>query len=84
MAYGNRLKKTGDRPMSLLDQLRVILEHSHNAYAFQFRCRGLQIVIEKMPDGSIVAYYADDRDGQVIIDTTQPPFDRISLFVRIP
>ncbi len=84
MAYGTRLKRTDDRLALLLDQLRVILEHSHNAYTIQYRCKGLQIVIEKMLDGSIEAYYADDRDGQIVIDTTQPPFDRISLFVRIP
>ena len=66
----------------LLDKLRVVLEHSHNAYTFRYRCRGLMINIEKQPDNSIVAYYSDDRDGQVTIDTTQRPFDRIKYFYR--
>ena len=65
----------------LLDSLRVVLEHSHNRYTFQYRCHGLQIVIEKLPDDSVIAYYADDRDGRVVIDVTQAPFDRISYFL---
>ena len=69
-------------PVPILDQLRRILEHSHNGYTFGYRCRGLQIIIEKQPDKSILAYYSDDRDGQVTIDTTQPPFDRIKYFYR--
>ena len=77
MAYGDRMKKGVDRTMSLLDQLQLILENSHNAYTFQYRCKGLQIVIEKMPDGSIVAAYSDDRDGQLTTDVTQAPFDRL-------
>ncbi len=43
--------------MSLLKQLTRILEHSHNAYSFRYRYKSLQIIIEKVPDGSIVAYY---------------------------
>ena len=61
----------------LLDQLRLILEYSHNAYTFRYRCRGLHIIIEKQPDGQIITYYDDDRDGQLTIDTTKPPFDKI-------
>jgi hypothetical protein len=68
--------------MPLLDKLRVVLEHSHNAYTFSYRCRGLMINIERQPDNSIVAYYSDDRDGQVTLDTSQPPFDRIKFFYR--
>jgi hypothetical protein len=63
MAYGERLKSGADRPMPLLDQLQLILENSHNAYTFRYRCKGLMIVIEKLPDGSIVASYSDDLDG---------------------
>ncbi len=66
--------------LPLLDQLRLILEHSHNAYTFRYRCKGLHIIIEKMPDKSIIAYYSDDRDGCITIDTTQQPFDRILRF----
>ncbi len=40
--------------LPLLDQLRLILEHSHNAYTFRYRCKGLHIIIEKMPDKSII------------------------------
>jgi hypothetical protein len=65
-----------------LERLQLILEHSHNAYTCRSRCRGLQIIIEKQPDNSSVAYYADDRDGRITIDTTQPPFDRIEFFYR--
>jgi hypothetical protein len=64
----------------LIDKLRLILEHSHNAYTFRYRCRGLMINIEKQPDNSIVAYYSDDRDGLITLDTSQPPFDRILRF----
>jgi hypothetical protein len=71
-----------DRPLPLLDRLRLVLEHSHNRYTFESRCHGLQIVIEKMPDNSVIAYYADDRDNRVVIDVTQAPFDRISYFLR--
>lgn len=67
-------------PVSIIDQLRRILEHSHNGYTFKYRCKGLQIIIEKQPDNSIVAYYSDDRDGSVTIDPTQPPFDKILRF----
>jgi hypothetical protein len=63
--------------MPILDQLRRILEHSHNGYTFRYRCKGLQIIIEKQPDNSILVYYSDDRDSSVIIDTTQTPFDKI-------
>ena len=67
-------------PLPILDQLRRILEHSHNGYTFRYRCKGLQIIIEEQPDNSIVAYYCDDRDGSIIIDPTQPPFDKILRF----
>ena len=80
MAYGERLKSGTDRPMPLLDQLQLILENSHNAYTFRYRCKGLQIIIEKMPDGSIVASYSDDREGHVTIDVTQAPFDKLLRF----
>ena len=80
MAYGERLKRGANRSISLLDHLRLILEHSNNSYTFQYRCKGLQIIIERQSDKSIVAYYADDRDGSIMIDTTQPPFDRIKFF----
>ena len=82
MAYGDRLKKGADCPMSLLDQLQLLLENSHNAYTFRYRCKGQQIIIERQSDKSIVAYYADDRDGSITIDTTQQPFDRIKLFYQ--
>ena len=61
----------------ILEQLRLIIEHSHNSYTFRYRCKGLQIIIERIPDGSIEAYYADDRDGRVTVDVTKEPFDRI-------
>jgi hypothetical protein len=82
MAYGDRLKRDADRPKSLLDHLRLILEHSNNAYTFQSRCKGQQIIIEKQPDNSIIAYYADDRDESITIDPTELPFDRIKFFYR--
>jgi hypothetical protein len=77
MAYGDRLKRGAECRMSLLDHLQLILEHSHNAYTFRYRCKGLNIIIEKMPDGSIVASYSDDRDQRVTIDVTQAPFDKL-------
>ena len=80
MAYGERLKSGADRPMPLLDQLQLILENSHNAYTFRCRCRGLNIIIEKMPDGSIVASYSDDREVHVTIDVTEAPFDKLLRF----
>ena len=64
----------------LLDQLRIILEHSYNGYTFRYRCKGLHIIIERESDNSIVAYYSDDREGSISIDTSQPPFDRILRF----
>ena len=82
MAYGERLKKAAAGSVSLLDQLRLILQNSNNAYTFQYRCKGQQIVIKRRSDKSIVAYYADDRDGRITIDTTQPPFDRIKFFYQ--
>jgi hypothetical protein len=82
MAYGERLKRDADGPVSLLDQLRLILENSNNAYTFQYRCKGQQLIIEKQPDNSIIAYYADDRDGSITIDATEPPFDRIKFFYQ--
>ena len=80
MAYGERLKSGADRLMSLLDQLQLIWRHSHNSYTFRYRCKGLQIIIEKMSDGSIVASYSDDREGRVTIHVTQAPFDRLLRF----
>ena len=80
MAYGDRLKRGRDRTMSLLDQLKLILEISHNAYTFRYRCKGLNIIIEKMPDSSVKASYSDDRDGQVVLDITQAPFYRLLRF----
>ena len=71
-----------NKPVPLLDRLRLVLEHSHNSYAFQYRCHGRQIVIEKLPDESVIAYYADDRDERVVVDVTQAPFDRVSYFLR--
>jgi hypothetical protein len=82
MAYGERLKGNTDRPLSLIDQLRLILDHSNNAYTFRYRCKGQQIIIERQSDKSIVAYYADDRDGRITLDTTEPSFDRIKFFCR--
>ena len=64
----------------LLEQLSLILEHSHNSYTFRYRCKGKQIIIERLSDNSIVAYYADDRDGQITIDTRQAPFDKLLRF----
>ena len=69
-------------PVPILDQLRHVLEHSHNAYTFRYRCRGVMINIGKKPDNSIVAYYSDDRYGSDTVDTKQPAFDRISYFYR--
>jgi len=77
MAYGDRLENGADSPLSLLNRLKIILEHSHNAYTFRYRCRGQQVIIERMPDGSIEAYYADGRDGRVTLDTARKPFDKI-------
>ncbi len=68
--------------MPLLDKLRIILEHSHNAYTFRYRCNGLHIVIEKQLDGQIIASYSDDRSGSETIDTSIPPFDRIKYFLK--
>ena len=80
MAYGDRLKRAADSRMSLSDRLRLILENSHNAYTFRYRCKGQDILIERMPDGSIVASYSDGRDGRIIIDVTEAPFDRLIRF----
>jgi hypothetical protein len=82
MPYGERLKRDADGHVSLLDQLRLILENSNNAYTFQYRCKGKQIIIEQQPDNSIIAYYADDRDGSITIDPTERPFDRIKFFYQ--
>ena len=68
--------------MSLLELLKVILERSHNAYTFWYRCEAQQIIIKKMPDNSIVAYVAADRSGREAIDITQPPFDQIKYFLE--
>jgi hypothetical protein len=80
MAYGDRLKNGADETTSLLDRLQLILEHSHNSYTFRYRCKRQHIIIERMPDNSIVAYYDDGRDERVTLDTTQPPFDKILRF----
>lgn len=31
----------------LLDHLRLILEHSHNRYGFEYRCKGLKSLSKK-------------------------------------
>jgi hypothetical protein len=80
MAYGDRLKRGADCPMSLLDHLQLILEHSHNAYTFQYRCKKLAIIIGKMPNGGIVASYSDDRDDHITLDVTKAPFDKLLRF----
>lgn len=80
MAYGDRLIRDADCHMSISDNLRLILENSHNAYTFRYRCKGQGILIEKMPDGSIIASYSDGRDGHMTIDVTQAPFDKLLKF----
>jgi uncharacterized protein YjhX (UPF0386 family) len=80
MAYGDRLKKGANYRMSMIDHLRLILESSHNAYTFRYRCKGQGILIEKMLDGSIIASYSDGRDGHITIDVTQAPFDKLLRF----
>jgi hypothetical protein len=77
MTHGDGLKRGADRNMSLLDHLKLMLEHSHNAYTFRYQCKGLNIIIEKILDGSIVASYSNDQDGHVTIDVTQAPFDKL-------
>jgi hypothetical protein len=64
----------------LLDQLKLILENSPNGYTFRYRRNGLHIIIERQSDKSIIAYYNDDRDGSIAIDTSQSPFDKILRF----
>ena len=66
----------------LIDELRVILENTYNAYMFEVRCRQHKIIVEKLSDGTILAYRADDRDDRVQIDTSQQPFDKIMRFGR--
>ena len=63
--------------VSILDQLRCILEHSNNGYTFRYRCKGLQMIIEKQPDNSIIAYYADDSVITVFAFTRS-----VSTFLR--
>ena len=82
MAYGDRLKKGADSRLTLLDKLKLILEQSHNSFTFRGRCKTFSILIEKKPDGSIVASYSDDRDGSITIDLAEPPFDRIRFFCQ--
>jgi hypothetical protein len=78
MTYGERLKKgADDRPGTILDKLALILEHSHNAYTFRYRCKGQHFVIERTPDGRIEGYYDDGREGRVEIDVTQEPFNKL-------
>lgn len=64
----------------IVDHLRRIREHAQNRYTFDYRCKGLKIIIENMPEISIIAYYSDDRDGSIGTDTAQPPFDKILRF----
>jgi len=47
---------------------------------FEMRCRQHKIIIEKLPDNSMVAYRADERDDKSQIDTTIEPFDKILRF----
>ncbi len=71
--------RLGNKP--LLEKLRIIIENSHNGYTFRYRCKGLQIVIQKLPDGSVVGYYDDNRDDQIKLDLEEPPFDRLKFFL---
>ena len=66
--------------MAILENLRLILENTHNGFTFQQRCRSQKIIIQKLPDDTILAYYGDDRDEQIPLDTTIPPFDKILRF----
>jgi hypothetical protein len=69
--------------MAILEHLRLILEHSHNAYMFQVQCNHYKIIIQKLPDNSIMAYRADDRDDNSEIDTTLPLFNKISKLLNL-
>jgi hypothetical protein len=68
--------------MTILENLRLILENTHNAYMFQVHCKHYQIIIEKLPDNSIMAYRADDRDDKSEIDTTIEPFKKIIKLIN--
>ncbi len=67
--------------MTILQKLRLILEKTHNGNSFQQQCRIHKIIIEKLSDDTIVAYYADDRDEQSVVDTSIPPFSIIIKFL---
>ncbi|MBF0506468.1 MAG: hypothetical protein HQL09_06505 [Nitrospirae bacterium] len=47
---------------------------------FQTRCRAHKIIIERLHDGSIVAYRSDDREDSITVDTAQEPFDKLLRF----
>jgi len=74
-------RENGFKDKSLLEKIRIIIDNSHNGYTFRYRCKGQHIIIEKLPDGLVVAYYDDDRDGQIEIDLDEPPFDRLKYFL---
>lgn len=62
------------------DELKLILENSHNGYMFEMRCRQLKIIVDKTNDG-IQVYRADNRDDEKIeIDTSKDPFQKILKF----
>jgi hypothetical protein len=56
------------------------VEHTLNRYTFELSLQGASNYHRKQPDNRIVAYYADDRDDRITIDTTQAPFDKIFIF----
>ena len=66
--------------MTIEEKIRFILERVHNGFSFQQQCRHHKIIIEKLHDGSVIAYYADDRDDQSTIDTSVPPFDKLLIY----
>lgn len=63
------------------DELKIILEHTHNSYMFEMRCRRQKIIIQKI-NGQIEAYRNDDRDEKIIVDTSQEPFQKILKFQK--
>jgi len=68
--------------VTILEKLRIILERTHNGFSFQQQCRIHKIIIEKMPDDTVIGYYSDDRDDKNPVDTTIPPFDKILRFLQ--
>lgn len=44
---------------------------------FQIRCRQQKIIIQKLPDDTVIAYRADDRDDKSELDTAVEPFNKI-------